>query len=366
MKIALATTTINVPYLLLEYSRHANIFMESNDHEIFFVIAGDRKTPNETMIFCKELQEIQKIEVTYLDPDVQRIMLGKNNPLDSHLDWDCIQRRNLAGLFALRKHADVIIYIDDDNYIDNSNYFSDHISVISEIPKSSIESTNGFYNIMNSAKGKRTGDWLFPRGYPFSLRADSASSSQSFNTRQVGVNAGLWLEEPDIDAISRISGKPIVESYSFSGNLCLSKGTWTPINSQNTLFLSKLLPAYFLSSKVGRYDDIYAGYILQKVMDRLGYATSFGAPFVRQKRNEHDLLLDLQHELNGMKNIDFFVNFLRDFELKSSNVIDCVLEIKTQIQLILQDLPKNHFAVQDLRNLALGFHLWVESISQKL
>ena len=43
------------------------------------------------------------------------------------------------------------------------------------------------------------------------------------------------------------------------------KGTWSPFNSQNTALSAKIIPAYPLSPKVGRYDDIWASYVIYRI-----------------------------------------------------------------------------------------------------
>ena len=364
MRISVATTTINVPFLLEEYVKHADFFTELTGHEVIFVISGDRKTPKDAETYIYQLQQKCKSELIYLGVEDQIEFLKDFKILATHLDWDCIQRRNVSGLYSLKVKSDVVIYIDDDNYIMGGNYFTDHLNNLLSEGMQTISSKTGFYNIMSSASGKNVGEWLFPRGYPLGQRNSKPQFEVIPNTNPIGVNAGLWIEDPDIDAISRITARPIVEDYQIEKSFCLSIGTWTPLNSQNTSFLSNLLPAYFLSSKVGRYDDIYAGYILQKVMNTLGYVASFGFPIVKQLRNEHDLFIDLENEFRGMRYIDSIVEFIKNIEISGSNVFEVCEKVILEMNTLVNSLPKKSEFATELKNIQLGNLLWLDACSK--
>jgi hypothetical protein len=55
---------------------------------------------------------------------------------------------------------------------------------------------------------------------------------------------------------------------------------------------------------VGRMDDIFASYILQKK----GFNVVFGPPTVYQDRNEHDLTEDMKKEYIGYENVKDILN----------------------------------------------------------
>ena len=46
-----------------------------------------------------------------------RLMHLQYPEFDAHLPWRCIQRRNVSILYAYEQGCDVIIAIDDDNYV---------------------------------------------------------------------------------------------------------------------------------------------------------------------------------------------------------------------------------------------------------
>jgi Reversibly glycosylated polypeptide len=365
MKIALATTTINEPILLEKYADAAVEFCKDGQNEIFFIVAGDRKTPSSVEKFCKTLTDKKGIDVEYLDPFAQLTIASNESIMTALLRWDCIQRRNIAGYRALQKSADYIIYVDDDNHIFSGNYFEDHLRSLNGSTFDVQSSSNGFFNIMNSAEGSGVSNKTFPRGFPFKLRNENPIQSVSRKSDvKIAANAGLWLEEPDIDASTRISTCPNVERYNIKENESTELGVWTPINSQNTIFRSEFLCGYFLSSEVGRYDDIYAGYVFQKLINHFKYTISFGAPIVIQHRNEHDLLVDLEDELSGMRHVDFVISFLRSLEAVGDTPPEFMNNLLDSWEMALLSLDRSNSAAHDLRKLLLGYRIWNDALAR--
>ena len=87
------TTTINKPTAATK--KFANV--EGWD----FLVVGDRKTPHN-----------EYDEYTYLHPENQE-KLDKN--LSDMIGWDCIQRRNMGFVYALKHGYKHIATVDDDN-----------------------------------------------------------------------------------------------------------------------------------------------------------------------------------------------------------------------------------------------------------
>ena len=88
-------------------------------------------------------------------------------------------------------------------------------------------------------------------------------------------------------------GRPIVHRVSEllrAGIVVNPKTTHTVFNSQNTAVIRELAPAFFMVPQWGRYDDIFASLMVQRLMRERGLVTHFGQPFVWQQRNAHDLL----------------------------------------------------------------------------
>jgi hypothetical protein len=91
--------------------------------------------------------------------------------------------------------------------------------------------------------------------------------------------------------------------------------------------MREVVLAYFLSPYVGRYDDIWASYIVSRIAQHLGDVIAFGDPLVRQERNPHDLWKDLDAERNGMILTDGFCAALRAITLTGTGYQECFGEV---------------------------------------
>lgn len=330
MKIACVTTTINVPRVLALYARHSP--------DVRFFVVGDRKSDDSAI--TNFLLDIPNH--SYYGIDTQHAlgyecsrMIGEN----------CIQRRNIATLEALKWGADIIVSIDDDN-IPLGIYF-DHFESILACSKSINAITvtnNGPYSsaevgctlgpiTWSGLKASSFSCWfdvgqlLQPkaehRGFPHTKRAQP--SFEPITDAKVGVAAGICLGDPDVGAAERIANGPMVHGVSEllrSGIVTDPRETWTVFNSQNTAFIRDLAPAMFMLPGVGRYDDIYASLITQRVMREKGLHVHFGKPFVWQERNKHNLTDDLLMEIMGMRNIERVAEILEDLVLEDGPAVE--------------------------------------------
>ena len=325
MKTTIVTTTINVPVLLPQYAVNAKSYGHT---DLDFVVVGDRKSPAETAAFCKSAQ--QDYPCTYLDIPAQQKYLARFPDLWNHLRFDSIQRRNIGILLAWEKGADVIITIDDDNFVMNQDFVGSHSTVgsVHELP--TYGSTSGWFNVCSFLEADR-GVEFYHRGYPQNLRwtEDNQFITSFRAAHKIVVNAGFWLDNPDIDALTRMERQPVVRGFrsTWPGNFALQPGTWSPFNSQNTALMRDAVPAYFLSPYVGRYDDIWASYVLTRIAEHFGHVITFGEPLVRQERNPHDLWKDLDVERNGMIMTGAFCKALRAISLESDTYHECLAEI---------------------------------------
>jgi hypothetical protein len=324
-KTAIVTTTINIPKLLRQYAENARHY---GHQEVSFIVIGDRKSPPETAAFCQTIEQYYRC--SYLDIPAQQKYLERFPELWTHLPFDSIQRRNIGMLLAYERGAEVVITIDDDNFVLGQDFVGLHRAAgsVRELPVWS--STSGFFNVCGFLEADDHVRF-YHRGYPQKQRWTEASAFLSCHRGKgrIAVNAGFWLDNPDIDALTRMERQPVVRGYKphWEGNIALQPGTWSPFNSQNTALIRDVLPAYFLSPYVGRYDDIWAGYVINRIAQQLGDFISFGDPLVRQERNPHDLWKDLDIERDGMILTDGFCHALRDVPLRGSTYRECFGEI---------------------------------------
>ncbi len=326
MKTTIVTTTINVPVALEKYSQNARFYGHS---DLSFVVIGDKKTPAETRAFCDGIAA-RHFPCSYLDVEDQRNYLERYPTLWNHLPFNSIQRRNIGFLKAWEDGAQAVITIDDDNLMMNQDFVRLHGIVNQTVAIPAFETTSGWFNVCSLLEdANRTP--FYHRGFP---RKERWTESQTFTsvstiTRRVAVNAGLWLDDPDIDAVTRMEHPICVRGMRASApsRFALQPGTWSPFNSQNTAVMRNVLPAYFLSPYLGRYDDIWSSYIVVRIAEHLGDIIAYGEPLLRQKRNEHNLWHDLDSERFGMLLTDEFCAALRSIELNGGSYHECFGEI---------------------------------------
>lgn len=311
MKIAITLTTINIPDVVKKIAHDYD-----GAHELFFVVAGDVNSADGTDTFLSQVEADSGLTVVYIHPSDLSFASGFNRSLE-HIPTKSFAQRNYADLRAVQLGAEVIIRIDDDNFpFDATSFVDNHVARLLHTGDVELVSAdNGWFNCCDMLE-ERNGLRFYPRGFPVLPRHQEQSVTVANSTGlKIGVNAGLWLGDPDIDAHQRLAHP--IEATKFSANysedLLIAKGVWCPINTQNTAYLAELLPVMFVSPFAGRYDDIISGYLMRAVLDVHDIFVSYGNPLVFQDRNPHNLVSDLRNELNGMTISDELTGHLMDF-----------------------------------------------------
>jgi hypothetical protein len=333
VKITIVTTTIYVPAALEKYGQNARFFGHSG---LNFVVIGDKKTPAETRTFCADLSS-QYYPCSYLGVEEQQIYLERFPALWNHLPFNSIQRRNIGLLKAWEDGADIIITIDDDNWMLNHDFLRLHSIVGQSLELPAFETSSGWFNVCSMLE-EASGTPFYHRGFP---RGERWKERETFTcvspiNRRVAVNAGLWLDDPDIDAMTRLERPIVVRGMAPSApsRFVLQPGTWSPFNSQNTALMREVIPAYFLSPCIGRYDDIWPSYVVVRIAQHLGDVIAYGHPLLRQKRNEHALWTDLDNERVGMLLTDEFCAALRSLTLQGKTYHECYGEVAEKLPML--------------------------------
>jgi hypothetical protein len=276
---AIVTTTINKPTkALLKY-----IEIGERDGWTLFIV-GDRKTPHEDYLLLAQ----QHPNVAYISPSKQE---SKYARLSELIGWDCIQRRNIGFVEAYNFGADVIATVDDDNVpYDN---WGQSLAIGKRPHVAAYDSQEIVFDPMQATNMQE----LWHRGFPIQMvNGRRAAAIGAKDQRRVMVQADLWDGEPDVDAVCRIAKGPFDCRFNVKGFFAgVQPG---PFNSQNTFLSRECFPTYFMFPHIGRMDDIWASYLLQR--DFPG-STVYGPASVYQERNPHNLARDLEQELIGYK-----------------------------------------------------------------
>ncbi len=273
------------------------------------IIAGNEVTPHDAV--RERLNTASKqydAAFIYLHPDDV-----KHYRINQFMEPNHHHRRNFALLKAIELNTDVIITVDDDNFPNRATHVEDVTKlvthpVVSKRPDVTMVSTNTKWWDPGTLCAPRTTH----RGYPLSQRnVDPIEQHFTLDGTgvRVGVVASLWTGDPDIDAIERIANDPQVEYITCSR--VVATDTWCPFDSQSTTVRGDLAPLLFMWPYVGRYDDIWASYMMRIVMNITGDHVMYGHPAVYQERNPHNLLSDLDKERLGYEYTEELFEWLR-------------------------------------------------------
>lgn len=329
-KTDIVVTTIFEPKWLAGYLED----LRANDRvgSTTIRIICDKKTPA-SVYEAAQAARRNGFDVDCPTLDEQVAYLKKLGADDTFVPWNTDNRRNIGFLRAWESGADVLISIDDDNYCrPGGDFCGSHHTVgrAASAGASRIAQQKPWFNICSllDSDAKTT---IFARGYPYASRksefvASPASLDAAHGDRRVAVNAGLWLDDPDVDALTRIAIGPRVRAADERA-VIMAPETWSPINTQNTALMRDAIPAYYYvrmgfaltGLRIDRFGDILSGYFVQKCAKSLGDAIRIGDPVADHKRTPHNLFKDLYFELAGVVLIEALLPWLMEVKLSGSD-----------------------------------------------
>lgn len=268
MKRSVVITTIFQP------SDAVQAYATMDSHRL--VVVGDRKTPKDWKCPGAEFLSLESQEA-----------IGPN--LAKCLPYDHYCRQMFGYLHAAQQGADVVIDTDDDNLPRHNWGFPEFEGSFDH-----IEAAPGFVNIYQWF----TDTHIWPRGLPLDLiktRFETGGTRQ--RPSQVGVWQGLADDDPDVDAIYRLTSDQACQ-FKTRSPIVLPQGVICPFNSQNTAVRRELFPLLYLPAHVTFwFTDILRGLVAQPIMWQNGFTLGFTEATVVQKRNPHDYTKDFISEI---------------------------------------------------------------------
>lgn len=292
MKKIIVTTTINSPTTAT--IKFAEIAQRDG---WVFIIVGDTKTPH------NEYLELEKkySNVKYLSPEEQE---RDYKEISDVIGWKTIQRRNVGFVAAYKMGADIMATVDDDN-IPYDNW-GQNLYVGKTIDVDLYEPELEVFDPLSITKDNH----IWHRGYPIEyLQKRHRVEYKGKTKRKVLVQADLWDGDPDIDAMARLTYKPIVKYSDITEPYCSNK--ISPFNSQNTFLSREVIPFYSVLPFTGRMDDIWGAYILQHYFPN---SVIYNKATVYQDRNVQDLITNLEKEIIGYRNTLRLIKNLTSYE----------------------------------------------------
>jgi hypothetical protein len=340
MRYSIVITTIHLPRVLEALSDNLQRYSRKDEAEV--LVIGDTKTPVETREYVAQFRR-QGFHFEYWCVSAQRAWLRPFPDLAEIIPYNSDNRRNVGYLVAYERGRECIIALDDDNFPVVADYLGGHAKVGSLCKLSTVRSSSGWYNVCRLLETEE--DYLvYPRGYPYCYRWLEDEEYEFFEDEgRVVVNAGLWLGDPDVDAVTRLS-RPVSSVALKEEALMLAPSTNCPFNTQNTAFHRDILPCnYYVvmgemigGMKIDRYGDIWSSYFARKAVDRMEDRIAFGVPLTDHKRHSHDLLKDLGQEYWGMVLTNRLVGILSQIQLGADDYFGCCIELSRKLENLIK------------------------------
>ena len=246
------------------------------------IVVGDKKTPHE--------EYLKRPNIIYLDPEYQEKTYKELSDLTG---WNCTTRRNFGYIEAIKRGAQIIASIDDDNI--PLEGWGENLLLNQSISVDSFSPIDMNIKVFDPIAPTNY-NHLWHRGYPLNL-VNSKNNIQKIKANIVpDVQADFWNGDPDVDAIERMIYSP---TCNFNSDVFpFTSDVLSPFNSQNTFFTSKSIRNYFMFPDTGRMEDIWASYYCEAK----GHKVIYNVPSVIQERNPHDYISDFNKEIIGYQN----------------------------------------------------------------
>ncbi|NMD01061.1 MAG: hypothetical protein GYA62_15265 [Bacteroidales bacterium] len=369
-KVCLVATSIGDGKFLDNYSD--NVINDGLLDNTQFIVIPDLKTPKS---FYTKVKENRKRGVNIVCPTIeeQDQYLKKLGKISKIIPYNTDNRRNIGYLMAYQQHCDTLISIDDDNYpTKDTGFFKQHITGLNSKDDKTqvVSSSNKWLNICEYLTTDQKK--IFARGFPYYARTEKGNMIKKNNKQKIAINAGLWLNEPDVDAMTWLSCPPKVTKFN-SKSFTIDENTWSPINTQNTSLIGEAIPSYYFIKmgytvkglNIDRYGDIFSGYFALKCVKHLNMTARFGSPVVNHIRNSHNYMKDITSEIMCIQLLEHLLPKLQDAKLDGNNFIDTYTSLSNFIDEVSEELEicqkEKGFSIF-MHETAKNMRVWVNTI----
>lgn len=204
--------------------------------------------------------------------------------------------------------ADYIFTLDDDCFPVNGEYVRQHMQ--------NLEATPVWHS---------TVPHLRVRGLPY---------ANTGMLRNIYVSMGLWVGHPDLDAIQLLvqagrGGDPVLDRGLASR--VMPSEQYFPLCGMNLAFRREVaclmyFPPMGADSPYARFDDIWAGLVLQRICRHLRYGIVCGQPLVEHRRAS-DPFANLVKEAPGIRANENMWEIVDAVELRGCDPLTCMREV---------------------------------------
>lgn len=268
---------------------------ETVKNGIQFIVIGDSKSPAEFNLEGCDFYSIA-------DQQALPFKLAATLPVKHYA------RKNLGYLVAISNGAEIIIETDDDNWPLES-FWNER----KKVATAHLIENDGWVNVYKYF----TEVHIWPRGFALENIQDQLPVLNQQTQLSCPIQQGLADENPDVDAIYRLS-LPLPVSFNQANNIALGTHTICPFNSQNTTWFKEAFPLLYLPSFCSfRMTDIWRSFVAQRIAWTCNWPILFHQSTVRQERNDHNLMNDFKDEISGYTNNSQIVKSLIELNLAS-------------------------------------------------
>jgi hypothetical protein len=342
MNTAIVITTIFENEIIEELFRNIKKFSHLEDATL--IVIPDKKTPRGVYENCKTFGK-KGLRVLCPTLDEQEAFLKKLGLYSAFIPYNTDNRRNIGFLMAL-EFCDLLISMDDDNFPTSKDFVGEHKEAFEQKKQYTVvSSSHRMYNPMSLLEYKvESPKVLYPRGFPYKYRTMKhtyRSRKKVVEPSEVFLNAGLWLEDPDIDGITWVvSPARAKKAKKNFRDVVLADDTWTPINTQNTSLRAEAIAGYWFvrmnypirGMVIDRYGDIFSGYFVEKCIKSLGKKIRFGRPLAVHRRNAHNYFKDITAELACIVILEELVDWLMDVKLQGTTFCEVYESLSHQME----------------------------------
>ena len=229
-----------------------------------------------------------------------------------------IVRKNIGYLYAIHHGARMVYDFDMENL------------VVTNLPKIITDFVEVIYptgDVWNPYKDLANLTNTWPRGFP----PDQANKEQrvlaekreEIRMSSVGVIQSLIAGAPDI---AEFSQRPHFGRYfpdlKTPRILAVGLKTLVPLNARSTLFKEDVFWGLFLPVGLGvGLSDIWRGYVMQKIMWKVGSNVAYSTPWVSDDKTRHD---DVSGADVVNEKVEMLVRRIIDMELICDDIPACI------------------------------------------
>jgi reversibly glycosylated polypeptide/UDP-arabinopyranose mutase len=225
--------------------------------------------------------------------------------------------RSYGFLKALQGDEDIIWTLDDDCYPEVERRGT-YLSTLEGIFTGASMPDDSWWNTMAHTE-------FFPRGHPYQVREDE---------RPHKLHMGGWSCVPDFDGKTQLAN-PDYRAAPWLRTQFVPSQRYFAMSAMNLAFRRELTPVMYQLLMGGKYvfdrfDDIWCGLFMKKVLDHLGWSCTSGAPSIHHSRAS-DPERNARVEAPGLIVNEDLWTYVQDIWLDGDTPAQCYHELAAYI-----------------------------------